>query len=222
MKAELSEREFQKIGRYSRQRNAPNTRLQATRPSRSLRSRLAERLNRHVGRLCHKAKPNEQPNIMEDNMSDQLSATPVQPSMPSSPPVKLWTPRAVGYTTFFLGFPGGIVLTALNWMRMGLTNKAITHLVGGAVGLLALVIVLILLPGSIGTWFGLFVNLGMLFYLQNQTKKDIEAFKAGNHEVQNAHWFGGCLIGLVMAGLWFALAFVVTFFLTLIGVPIPK
>jgi len=155
-------------------------------------------------------------------MSDQLPATPVQPSMPSFPPVKLWTPRAVGYTAFFLGFPGGIVLATLNWMRMGLTNKAIAHLVGGAVGLLVFVILLVLLPGSIGTWFGLLVNFGVLFYLQNQTKKDIAAFQANNREVQNAHWLGGCLIGLVMLGLFFALVFVITFFLALVGVPISE
>ena len=155
-------------------------------------------------------------------MSEQLSAIPVQPSMPSSPPVKLWTPRAVGYTTFFLGFPGGLVLAALNWMRMGLTNKAITHLVGGAVGTLVFVVLVALLPGNAGTVLGFFVNIGVLLYLQNQTRKDIETFKANNREVQNAHWFGGCLIGLIMLGLFVALTFVVGVFMALVGVPIPK
>ena len=155
-------------------------------------------------------------------MSDQLSATPAQPLAPQSPPAKLWTPRAVGYITFFLGFPGGLVMAARNWMRMGLTNKAITHLVAGGVGILAFVILFLILPGNVGSVLGFAVNIGMLFYLQNQTRKDIAAFIANNHEVQNAHWFSGCLIGLVTIVLWIPLVFVVGFFLELLGVPIPE
>lgn len=113
---------------------------------------------------------------------------------------------------------------------MGITNKAITHLAGGAIGVLMFIILLILLPGSMGKWIDLFinrvlgilVNFGMLFYLQKQTKNDIYACKAANREIQNAHWLSGCLIGLGMLGLFIALFFVIEFFLTFAGVPIPE
>ena len=155
-------------------------------------------------------------------MSAQLSATPAQPLAPASPPAKLWTPRAVGYITFFLGFPVGLVMAARNWMRMGLTNKAITHLVAGGVGILAFVILYLILPGSVGSVLGLAVNIGVLLYLQAQTRRDIAALIAANHAVQNAHWVGGCLIGLVMIVLWIPLVLVVGLFLELLGVPIPE
>ncbi len=154
-------------------------------------------------------------------MSDPLSTTSDRLPVSSPPPVKLWTPRAIGYITFFLGFPGGLGLAALNWMRMGLKKKVLTHLLAGAAAA-PVFAVLLLLPANTGRLLAFAVNIGVLFYLKKQMEKDIEAFRAGEREVQSAHWSGGCLIGLVMSGLFLSLTVVVAFLLTLIGVPIPE
>lgn len=151
------------------------------------------------------------------NNFELLPETQNESSAPQSLPVKLWTPRFIGFATFFLGFPGGIALSALNWYRMGLNKKVTLHIVIGAIGAFALVIILLLLPGNQGRGIGVLVNFGMLYYLYNQTKKDIEEFKANNHEVENAHWFGGCMISLLMIGLYFILALVAVIILDTFG-----
>jgi hypothetical protein len=155
-------------------------------------------------------------------MSEQLSLTPIQPLAYPSPPVKLWTPAVIGLITFLLGYPGGLVMAILNWIRMGLINKAISHLIVGAAGTLAYVVLLAQLTGDVGNLLACLVNIAMIFYLHNQIKQDIAAFKACNHEVQNAHWLGGVLIGIVMLGAYLALAFVVGVLMALFNVPIPE
>jgi hypothetical protein len=107
-------------------------------------------------------------------------------------------------------------------MRMGLRTKAVTHLAVGGVETTVLITLFLLLPSNVRSFLGLAVNLGILYYLQNQTEKDITAFEAHIRDVQNAHWLGGCLIGLFMFGLFLTLATVVVIFLTLVGVRIPK
>lgn len=159
-------------------------------------------------------------------MLDQMNHAPVQPSTPSSPPIKLWTPGYIGAIAFLLGFPAGIVLSSINLMRMNLKNKAIAFLVGGVIGVVALTIFYIFLPGDYGSFFALVVNLGILFFLYRQAKADMENFKSANHVVQKENEIGGCLIGLVTLVLYAALSFGVGLFigivLTVLGIPIPQ
>src|SRR5688572_21441895 len=152
-------------------------------------------------------------------MSEQISNIAVQPSVPSSPPIALWTPSAIAGITFFLGFPAGIVIASINWMRMNLKNKALTHLIAGAVGTFIFLVALLLMPGSVGTTLALVFNLGTLFYLRNQMKNDLESFKVSNNNIANANWFGACLIGLVILVLYFVLAFALAFVFASLGVP---
>jgi hypothetical protein len=158
---------------------------------------------------------------MEDNMQEQISNTPIQPSMPLSSPIKLWTPGFIAGVTFLLGFPAGIVIASINWMQMNLSSKALIHLVVGAVGTFIFLTVLILIPGNAGRAVGLLVNLGMLFYLRQQMIKDLAGFKVSNN-VQDAGQLGGCLIGLGMVVLYLMLVFAIGIVFTLLGVPIPE
>ena len=148
-------------------------------------------------------------------MSDQSSSASVLP-------VKLWTPRVIMFTTLFVGFPSGIALASINWMRMGMMNKAIVHLTGGAIGALIFIILSLLLPGNVGGGIGILANVGILTYLRIQMKNDIEKFKAANRVVQNSSWLIGFLIGLGVFALYLALVFGVTVALTIVGVPIPE
>ena len=155
-------------------------------------------------------------------MLDQASDTPVQPAIPSTLPVKLWTPGLIAGLSFFLGFPAGIVIASINWMRMKMNNKALIHLAVGAFGTFIFVIAIIFVSGTAGRVMSLMANIGVLFYLQQQMKKDIEGFKATGINVENANQLGGCLIGLGILALFLFSIFALAFALTLIGVPIPE
>jgi len=149
----------------------------------------------------------------------------------STLPVKLWTPSEISGDACVLGFPVGIVLASINWIRMGMRNKAIAHLIAGAIGVLVLPVVLVLIPGDTGLkWLpygvGMVVNISVTLYLYLRMKNDIERFRAANHKVQNANSLVGCLIGLGVLGLFlvFILAYglVLLFVLALAGIPIPQ
>jgi len=154
-------------------------------------------------------------------MLDQTSSPSAQISIPSTAPVKLWTPGFVAGVTFLLGFPSGIVIAAINWMRMKMNDKAIIHLGGAAIGTFIFVIILLLVPGTAGRALGIVANLGTLFYLQAQMKKDIAVFGAANR-VENEGQLGGCLIGLGILVLFAILVFATSFVFAILGVPIPE
>jgi len=154
-------------------------------------------------------------------MQQPISNLSAQPSVAASPSVKLWTPGFIGAVTFFLGFPAGIVLASINWLRMKMTDKAIIHLVAGAVGTVIFLAILIMTPGNAGLLFALAINLGILFYLRWRMEKDIHVYQATSR-VEKAGWPGGCLIGLGMLVLYYLLAFFFGIVLVLIGVPIPE
>ena len=118
--------------------------------------------------------------------------------------IKLWTPMVISLMTFFLGFPSGIVLASINWIRMDLKGKALIHILGGIVGLLAIR----LFPEGTGQLLGLVINLGYMTYLHQQMKNDLDTVTNAN--IQYAHWFGGLLISIATIGIIVIVAFVLT------------
>ena len=155
-------------------------------------------------------------------MQQQISNVSVQPSAPPAPAVKLWTPGFIAWVTLLLGFPAGTVLTAINWMRMKMTDKAVTHLIAGAGGMAIFLVGLILLPGEVGRLFAIVVNIGILFYLRWQMQKDMKIFQAANtSRIEKAGWPGGCLIGLGMLALYFLFGIFLLFVFVMLDVPIP-
>ena len=153
-------------------------------------------------------------------MEEQTSSPAISSSMPASPPVKLWKPTTIGWVTFFLGFPGGIVLAAINWMRMGMRDKAIWHLVGGAVGTLLIILFVAFVPGNSMRLPSLLLNILVIYYLWNQIKTDIELFRASGSQVQDADGISGCVIGAATLLGFIVVVFVVVFMLIILGVPL--
>lgn len=147
-------------------------------------------------------------------MSDQFPPT---ISQPTGTPVKLWTSSAVGITTFFLGFPGGIVLASINWFRMGLKNKAVAHLVVGAIGAFAISVFAYFAPATINRLLSIIVNVGIVYYLSSQTKKDTEAFVTNNHIVKKESGWIAFLIGVGMLIFYFVAVFIMVFFFAFLG-----
>lgn len=135
-------------------------------------------------------------------------------------PLKFWTPTAIGFSTFFFMFPSGILLASINWLRMGLNKKAIFHLVAGLAGAFVFIVALLFIPGNRARGFSYLINIGVAYYLSRQTKKDLEKFKENNEETQDAHWFGGCLIGFMMYGFYLFLLFLVFMFFDITGIPV--
>lgn len=123
-----------------------------------------------------------------------------------TPTIKLWTPTVIGVVTFFLGFPCGITLAAINWIKMGLRGKALAHILGGIAG----IGLILMLPENATRLLGLVINIGAMSYLRQQMKVDIEGIQ--NASVQPAHWFGGCLASLAT---WVVLAGAVVGFVLL-------
>lgn len=154
-------------------------------------------------------------------MQDQISNTPMQAAVSTQPPVKLWTPGFIAAVSFLLGFPAGIVLASINWMRMKMNDKATMHLIGGGIVTFIFVLLLIFTPSTVGRVIGIAFNLGTLFYLQQQMKKDQESFQLYN-KVEKAGEVGGCLIGLGILVAFLIVVVVLVFGLTMVGVPIPE
>jgi hypothetical protein len=158
---------------------------------------------------------------MEENMQEQISNTPMQAAVPAQPPVKLWTPGFIAGVCFLLGFPAGIVLASINWTRMKMNDKAMMHLIGGGIVTLIFVLLLILTPSAVGRVVGIAFNLGALFYLQQQMKKDQETFQLST-KVEKAGELGGCLIGLGILLAFLVVVVVLVFGLSMVGVPLPE
>ena len=153
-------------------------------------------------------------------MQEQISNTPMR-AVPLGPSVKLWTPGFIAGVSFLLGFPAGIVLASINWMRMKMNDKAIMHLVGGGILTFIFILLLIFTASTIGRAVGIVFNIGTLFYLQQQMKKDLAGFQVSNR-VEKAGEIGGCLIGLGILLAFVIVIVVLIFGLTILGVPIPE
>lgn len=119
----------------------------------------------------------------------------IESGLKSTPTIKLWTPSAISFMTFFLGFPSGITIASINWIRMGMRGKALAHIVGGVVG----IFVLILFPDNLGQLLGIVINIGYTVYLRQQMQHDIDT--VNNANVQYAHWFSGFLISTAILGI---------------------
>ena len=124
-----------------------------------------------------------------------MSTAHVRSTLQPTPAIKLWTPTVIGLMTFFLGFPSGIVLASLNWIRMDLKGKAVIHIMGGFVGLLTIR----LFPEAYGQLLGLVINLGYMTYLHQQMKIDID--RVANPNIQDAHWFSALLVSIAVSGI---------------------
>jgi hypothetical protein len=88
-----------------------------------------------------------------------------------------------------LGFPGAIVLAALNWRRIGRTDKAIAHLAAAVIGTWALYVVH---AGSVGLVVGIAVG----YYLFQAQRTDQAPFVAAGR-VRERNGLVGAVLALV-------------------------
>ena len=140
-------------------------------------------------------------------MSTEISL----PSSQASPTIKLWTPKTISFLTIFSGFPSGVTLAFINWLKMGMKGKAFTQVLGGVIGIL----ILFILPQGVASIFGIVLNLGYMAYLRQQMTRDIEKI-TGYNNIKYHHWFSGLLISLTGWVVFLIMAISVVFLQSLI------
>jgi hypothetical protein len=116
------------------------------------------------------------------------------------PSIKLWFPNVIGWIAFLLGFPAGIVLASINWIRMKRTGKAAIYLFGCLIGVLAIILLRLIIPDELGLLqigLILIVNTVTAYHLYVQMTKDIAVVTASGTVAMDANWFGGCLLGFI-------------------------
>ena len=142
-----------------------------------------------------------------------------RPGSESTIPVTLWTPLQIAILSLLPGIPGGIVMSSINWIKMGLTRKAAVHMAGGAVAFCIYLIIFSFGSHFFGVLFALAFQLGAAYYLYHRMKKDIDEFLDGQGKTQTAGWGGGLLISLVADGILIVLNVYFLLALGLIRIP---
>lgn len=132
--------------------------------------------------------------IAQTPSHESLTAVPATP--PSFTTIHVWTPMTIQVITFIFGFPVGVILAALNWQRLGLQRKAVTHLLGGGWMLFGLGTSELWLPDPLFGWLiaiGLFVT--MPLYLERAMRRDLAAYNTAMQPVLAAQGWQGVLLG---------------------------
>jgi hypothetical protein len=128
-----------------------------------------------------------------------MAEIPQAPDRLAAPaPVKLWTPKQIAILSVFLGYPVGLVLSAINWRGLKQTRKGIIHLIAGF-GILS---VWISTLGYYSVDAGLLVlaaiDLGFIYYLYRRMTADIREMEAEGGGAVNTGWPIGCLVSLLV------------------------
>ncbi len=111
--------------------------------------------------------------------------------------IELYTPATVGWTAFLCGLPGGFVLAALNYRRMGEGDKAGMRLAGAA-GILAALLFSTFALGSLGGLLNLAMYVGGIIFLVKDARASSADYRTA-HPAYDANGFQGFLIGLGVA-----------------------
>jgi hypothetical protein len=116
--------------------------------------------------------------------------SPAPEPQPERGSVPLWTPKQVAYLSILTGFPTGLVLSSINWSRMG---SAWTAAVYWIVGLIFLTLWTFIADGLLLAG----INIAFSFVLYQQMKHDVGQFHREGYEITSRTWKSGCLVGVI-------------------------
>ena len=114
---------------------------------------------------------------------------------------RFWTPSVVFWLTQLLTLPGGTVLAAIDWLKLGLKHKAAWHL---GLGLVFSLIYKYLLYRNFDTQpaMHLLIDLGLSFiaaiYLDKQLDADLQHYRQQGARIGKANWL--IALGIVLLG----------------------
>lgn len=134
-------------------------------------------------------------------MSEPIMVEPTSPT--AGKVIKLWMPRNIFWLGIFLGWPTSLVLSIINWFRMGLWKKAFTFI---GVGLLVAILFFstsFKLPENSSSFPLLLFNFLLLFSFQSLMKIDFNALGYTNANVKPAGIGWGILIGILTLAVLF-------------------
>lgn len=120
----------------------------------------------------------------------------VAPEQVAQPTVALFSEKAVGYLTFFLGAPAGFSLVAYNWYQLGQTGRVAQRIAAA----LATVLGYAVLWGVAGEYAnGLTGLIGLIFVvvLRSQAGASEYYASAAGHQLTRRKAWLGAAIGLV-------------------------
>jgi hypothetical protein len=134
-------------------------------------------------------------------MTDQQGLEPHVPiaAAPAPTTMALWTPKGIGVVSAVLGFPGAVVLAALNWRRMGRIRKAIVHLGAAVIATWALFLAAVSADVRSG---GFLIGLGVGYYLYRAQRSDQAPYVALGRVTERSG-LAGALIAIVASVLIF-------------------
>jgi hypothetical protein len=101
-------------------------------------------------------------------------------SKPSPVSAVLFSPRQIFFLSMITGYPTGLVLSSINWVRMGSTGTAVLHWVAG--------VILLTLWSIGGTVMRAVLQIGFCVYLSQQMRQNIKQFKLDGNEIHTASW----------------------------------
>ena len=131
---------------------------------------------------------------------------------------RLWRSDIILAASFVFGAAATLVLAAISWRRMGLHDKARVYSLWGTIAAVTVVIPIVLLTPTI---VGLGLNLGLAVALWRGIKRDMAAFTAAGHVVEEASQWQALLISLAVLGPVFVIVGVEGVVLELLGATIP-
>lgn len=114
------------------------------------------------------------------------------------PSAQLWGPTLIGAIAVLFAFPSGMALAIINWQRMGLLQKARKTLYATLVASYGFVVLLLLLPPSLGQIVYFVVNVGIFFVLRREIDRDTDAYAYAGNEVHPANPLVAFAIGFAV------------------------
>ncbi len=109
--------------------------------------------------------------------------------------IKLWSPETIGVTAFFLGFPGGALLSTINAQRMGDMPNKKKYVLNGVLYVFAFAFFRLSFQDSVLTSLVGIANIFLAYWLYHDMKDEIEENTAGQ-DVIYMTWWKGALIAL--------------------------
>ena len=114
-------------------------------------------------------------------------------SRPSPVSAVLFSPRQIFFLSMITGYPTGLVLSSINWVRMGSTGTAVFHWVAG--------VILLTLWSFGGNVIGTILDIGFCVYLSQQMRQNIKQFTLDGNEIQPASWKRALAYSLATLGI---------------------
>jgi hypothetical protein len=116
-------------------------------------------------------------------------------SRPSPVSALLFSPRQIFFLSMITGYPTGLVLSSINWIRMGMTGTAVLHWLAG--------VILLTLWSFGGNVIGSVLDIAFCVYLSQQMRQNIKQFKLDGNEIRPVSWKRALAYSLATLGILF-------------------